>query len=140
MVSDLGLTNVDMPGWLPVEGLAHHIADADICLGGHFSTIPKARRVISTKTYQFLAMRKAVIVGDNEATRELLVSGRHALAVPMADPAALAQAIETLADDPALRQRIAGAGHELFRQRLTTAAIAEQLAGILERARSASRP
>jgi len=140
MVSDLGVTNVEMPGWIPVERLADHIADADICLGGHFSTIPKAGRVISTKTFQFLAMRKAVIVGDNEATRELLTSGQHALAVPMGDPAALAQAVETLADDPAQRHHLSEGGYELFRQKLTTAAIAQHLAGIVEGAQSSSRP
>jgi glycosyltransferase involved in cell wall biosynthesis len=140
LVSDLGLTNVTMPGWIPIEEVAARIAAADICLGGHFSTIPKAGRVISTKTFQFLAMKKAVIVGDNRATRELLAPGRHALAVPMGDPAALAQAVETLADDSALRDRLGEAAYDLFCRRLTTSAIAEQLAGILERAQTPSRP
>jgi glycosyltransferase involved in cell wall biosynthesis len=50
----------------------------------------------------------------------------------MGDPAALAQAIRTLADDGDLRQRIAAGGHRVFRQRLTTQAIAGQLAPIIE--------
>jgi glycosyltransferase involved in cell wall biosynthesis len=140
LVSDLGLTNVAMPGWIPVQELAVRIAAADICLGGHFSTIPKAARVISTKTFQFLAMKKSVIVGDNEATSELLAPGQHALAVSMGDPVALAQAVETLADDPALRDRLAEAAYELHCRRLTTPVIAEQLAGILERAQLSASP
>jgi glycosyltransferase involved in cell wall biosynthesis len=139
LVSDLGATNVTMPGWIPVEELAIRIAAADICLGGHFSTVPKAGRVISTKTFQFLAMRKPVIVGDNRATRELLAPGRHALAVPMGDPVALALAVETLADDSTLRGRLAEAAYELHCRSLTTSAIAEQLAGILQTTLSSSR-
>jgi glycosyltransferase involved in cell wall biosynthesis len=138
MVSEQGLTNLDFAGWIPVERLPDCIASADICLGGHFSTIPKAARVISTKTFQFLAMRKAVIVGDNQATREVLMPGRHVLAVQMGDPAALAEAVETLADNPSLRHRMAGEGYELYRENFTTAAIAEQLAGILIRTQDAS--
>jgi glycosyltransferase involved in cell wall biosynthesis len=140
MVSDQGLTNVEIVGWIPVERLPDHISNADVCLGGHFSMIPKAGRVIATKTFQFLAMRKAVVVGDNEATREVLVQDQHALCVPMGDPAALSRAVETLADNPALRNQIAEGGYELFHRKLTTAVIAEQLADILERAQGFSRP
>jgi glycosyltransferase involved in cell wall biosynthesis len=132
LVSAKGLRNVDMPGWIPFEELPDHIARASVCLGGHFSRVPKAARVISTKTYQFLAMHKPTIVGDNPATRELLVHGEHAWAVPMGDAQALAEAIRTLAGDAALCAQIASGGYQLYRQRLTTSAVGIQLARLIE--------
>jgi glycosyltransferase involved in cell wall biosynthesis len=131
MIADLDLTNVDLVGWIPLEQLPDYIARASVCLGGHFSTIPKAARVISTKTFQFVAMRKPTIVADNPATREIFTPGEHVYAVPMGDPAALAEAIETLADDCMLRHRIAFGGYEVFQQRLTTCAIADELVSII---------
>jgi glycosyltransferase involved in cell wall biosynthesis len=132
MVTGLALDTVDLVGWIPLANLPSHIARASLCLGGHFSTVPKAARVISTKTYQFLAMRRATVVGDNPATRELLSHGNHAWTVSMGDPAALAEAIETLANDSALRDRIAAGGYDLFQQRLSTPAIAAQLASAVQ--------
>ena len=132
VITNLALTNVDLVGWIPLEQLPAHIARASICLGGHFSTVPKAARVISTKTFQFIAMREATIVGDNPATREIFTPGEHVYTVPMGDPAALADAIRILATDEMLRHRIASAGHQLFQHRLATHTIAEQLAHTIE--------
>jgi glycosyltransferase involved in cell wall biosynthesis len=136
--ADLGLANVTFAGWIPIERLPNYIAGAAICLGGHFSAVPKAARVVSTKTFQFIAMGRPTIVGDNGATRELFRPGEHVLAVPMGDPAVLAQVIEHLADDLALRERIAVAGLTLYRERLSEDVIAAQLAAIVDRMACAS--
>jgi glycosyltransferase involved in cell wall biosynthesis len=132
LVSSSRLRNVEMPGWIPFERIPDQIAGASLCLGGHFSTVPKAARVISTKTFQFLAMGKPTIVGDNPATREILVHGEHVWAVRMGDPEALAEAIATLAGDAGLCAQIAAGGRELYQQRLATSAIASQLARLVE--------
>lgn len=136
MAQELRLDNVEFVGWISLEQLPGYIARSDICLGGHFSTIPKAARVVSTKTFQFIAMRKATIVGDNPATREFFTHGEQVYAVPMGDPYALADAIRTLADDAELRQHVARSGHELFKQRLTTRAIGNELMSIIDDALS----
>lgn len=133
LARDLGLTNVDLPGWVPFDQLPERIARADLCLGGHFSDIAKAGRVIATKTFQFLAMGKPVIVGDNPASREVMVHGEHAYLCPMADPASLAEAILRLRDDAALRRRISEGGLALFRERFTVEATALALQEALER-------
>lgn len=128
MIADLSLTNVELVGWIPLEQLPEYIARASVCLGGHFSTVPKAARVISTKTFQFIAMRKPTIVADNPATREVFTSGEDVYTVPMGNPAALAEAIRILANDGALCRRIAVGGYRLFQQRLATSIVANQLA------------
>jgi glycosyltransferase involved in cell wall biosynthesis len=131
VAQDMGLSNVEFSGWIPLEQLPDHIAQASICLGGHFSTVPKATRVISTKTFQFIAMRKATIVGDNPATRELFTHGENAYTVTMGRPESLAQAVGTLADQSELRERIAAGGYALYQDQLTNQHIGRQLAAIV---------
>jgi glycosyltransferase involved in cell wall biosynthesis len=132
MICDLELTNIDLQGWIQIQDLPQYIARASICLGGHFSEIPKAARVVSTKTFQFIAMRKPTIVGDNPATRELFAHREHVYAVHMGDPAALADAIATLADDATLRDQIAFGGYNIFRQRFTTLEMGRELRSVID--------
>jgi glycosyltransferase involved in cell wall biosynthesis len=117
--------------WVPEEELPEMIASADICLGGHFSSMPKAARVISGKTYQFLAMRKPVVVGDNPANQELLEDGENAVFVSMDDPGALAAAIVRLADDAQLRRSLAFNGYQTYRENCTPEAMAAELTLLL---------
>lgn len=64
--------NVEYIDWLSQEDLAEHIANADLCLAGHFSgDIDKAKRTIPGKAYIYAAMGKKMVLGDNEANREL---------------------------------------------------------------------
>jgi glycosyltransferase involved in cell wall biosynthesis len=127
----LGAENVRFIDWVPYEQLPLEIAQADVCLGGHFSDIDKARRVIAGKTYQFIAMKKPVILGDCQANRELFTDKENALMVEMADAGALAEAILELRDDVTLRERIATAGYRTFTGRCTTTAVGEELGKVL---------
>ena len=64
--------NVEYIDWLSQEKLAEHIANADLCLAGHFNgEIDKAKRTIPGKAYIYEAMGKKMVLGDNEANREL---------------------------------------------------------------------
>ena len=135
----LNLRNVRFPGWIPFEQLPERIAQADVCLGGHFSGVPKAGRVIATKTFQFLAMGKPTIVADNPANREAMAHRQDAFLCPPADPAALAEAISELGDDPALRHRLGEAGLALYRRRFTASATVGAVQAALDRALSEPR-
>lgn len=118
--------------WVPEDELPRYIARADICLGGHFSTRPKASRVIPGKTYQFMAMRKALVAGDNSANRELLTHGEDALFVEMGDPEALAAAVLQLAEDADLRERIAANAYRVYLETCTPEALSGCLGEALE--------
>jgi glycosyltransferase involved in cell wall biosynthesis len=131
LARDLGLQNVCFPGWMPFDQLPARIADADLCLGGHFSKVPKAGRVIATKTFQFLAMGKPTVVGDTLANGEVMTHRREAYFCPVADPHALATAILELRDDPALRRQLGENGLALYRQRFTVGAVARALQDVL---------
>lgn len=109
-----GMRNVTFEGNVPQERLADMIAQADVCLGGHFSSTGKAQRVIAGKTFQFLAMRRATVVSDTPGNRELLTDRRDCLMVPLNDPERLAHSIALLCDDASLRGRIAAEGCRTF--------------------------
>lgn len=84
--------------WLPQKELAEKIAQADLCLAGHFdSTIMKAKRTIPGKAYIYRAMNKPMILGDNEATHELYSETDEGIYfAEMGNPKALAELILTI--------------------------------------------
>lgn len=131
LAQETGVDNIRFVDWLPYGELPLEIAQADICLGGHFSDIEKAKRVIAGKTFQFIAMKKPVIVGDCPANRELFADRQNALFVKMADAAALADAILELKDNKTLRDQIAEKGYKTFMEQCTTDAIGRELAGVI---------
>ncbi len=87
--------NVEYIDWLPQEELAEYIANADLCLAGHFhAKIDKAKRTIPGKAYIYSNMNKAIILGDNHATRELYVENENTKFVKMGDAKALSDTIK----------------------------------------------
>jgi len=127
LARELGGDNIRFIDWLPFEQMPREIAQADICLGGHFSDIDKAKRVIAGKTFQFIAMKKPVIVGDCPGNRELLTNRETALFVTMADAGALAEGILELKTNEGLRERIADGGYKTFMEKCTIGAIGAEL-------------
>ena len=107
--------------------LADKIAEADICLGGHFGQSEKARRVIPGKIYQMLAVERAVIAADAPGNHELLHHLETAFLIPPADPAALANAIRTLHQDQALRTLLATQGRTLYERQCSEKVITQRL-------------
>lgn len=91
--------------WVDSERLAEEIRKADICLG-IFGTGSKAQRVWPLKNYAYMAIGRAIITGDSLFSRRMLQESDFApfLTVPHGDPAALAAAIVTLAQDPERRK------------------------------------
>ena len=128
---ELKVKNIEFIDWVSYEDLFLHISEADLCLGGHFSDNPKAKRVISGKTFLYLAMHKPVIVGNSPAAQELFAHGENIFMCPMADAQSLADAILQLKHDTALREKIAQGGYEVFKTKCSNVQIAEQLAKIV---------
>lgn len=132
LAKQLEIKNIEFIDWIPYVELPSKIATADICLGGHFSNIDKSKRVIAGKTFQFIAMKKPVIVGDNPANRELFKNRKNALLVEHANPDALASAILELKDDLGLRSKIAEEGYRTFNEMCTSKVIGKQIAEYIE--------
>jgi glycosyltransferase involved in cell wall biosynthesis len=140
LAKDLAVTNVEFMGWIPYHQLPAAIARASICLGGHFSAIGKAQRVIAGKTYQFLAMGKPTIVGGNPANRELFTHKKNVYVCRMADEEALAAAIMALKDDQRLREQIAIEGCRLVTSTLNIQKLSQSLLSIIETVLPADSP
>lgn len=90
-------SNVKFYRWLSQEQLAEQIARADLCLAGHFNAeIGKARRTIPGKAYIYEAMNKPMVLGENEANRELFQEDDRHFFVEMGNAAALAAKITSI--------------------------------------------
>jgi len=125
--NSLNLTNVSFIPSIPLIDLPEKIAEASICLGGHFGSTPKAKRVIAGKTFQLLAMRKPVIVGDNEANRELLTHGLDAWMCKMDDPVSLAREIYFLYNNESIRNKISAEGYITFKHKASARALEKNI-------------
>jgi glycosyltransferase involved in cell wall biosynthesis len=74
--------------------------------------VPSLSEAQSRVVPEAFAMRKPVIASRVGGLPELVQDGVTGLLVPPDDPPALAKAILRLLDDPALRQKLAHAGHQ----------------------------
>lgn len=136
LTQELAVKNIEFIGWIPYsefyQRISSEIAQADVCLGGHFSNINKGKRVIAEKTFEFIAMRRPVIVGDNSANRELFKHKESAFFVRHADPKAIADGIVELKEDGRLRKSIADSGYTTFLECCTPEVIGAQIKEIIE--------
>ncbi|MBU6997888.1 MAG: glycosyltransferase [Theionarchaea archaeon] len=123
--------NIEFINWVEYHALPLHIARAAVCLGGHFSERGKAHRTIAGKTFQFLAMRKPVVVSENPANRELLDES-SAYFVEHASPKEIASAVLALKEDQRMRLLLAERGYAVFKERCTPSVIGTQIKAICE--------
>jgi glycosyltransferase involved in cell wall biosynthesis len=132
----LGIDNIELIPWLEPDELRRAIRESHVCLG-IFGETPKASRVVPNKVYQCLAAGAAVVTGRSPASEELLVDHEHALLCEMANGEAIAEAIEELQADPALRERLGRNAAALFFERFTPERIVET--ELLPRLRATAR-
>lgn len=116
-----GLENVTHKPWVDFEALPGYIADSDVCLGGPFGGTPQANKVITGKTFQFLAMEKLTIIGETQEQAGF-ADEENCLIVPQDSPDKLAAAIEWVYEHPDRIDAIAEAGHDLYERRFSVGA------------------
>lgn len=119
--------------WVPLADLVSvEIPAATLCLGGPFGGTPQARRVITSKTSQGLALGKATVIGaiDDDCG---FIDKDNCLLVPQADASSLAAVLRWAVAHrealPAIGQR----GKALYRERLSVQTITQQLCPALQR-------
>lgn len=124
---------------VPLEDLPAHIADATLCLGGHFGRTDKAGRTIPGKVFQYMAMGKAIIAGDSPANHELLTHDQDAWFCRMNDPAALADAILSLMHDRRRLDKLGRSAYHTFTMKASRKCLLDALAEALPPLQSSSQ-
>jgi glycosyltransferase involved in cell wall biosynthesis len=132
MLNQFELKNVTYIDWVESEELPRYIARADLGLGGPFGITGQAGRVITGKTFQFLAMAKPVVVGLYKGNDNGFEDKVNCLLVPRGDEQALANAILWAFEHGENLRRIGQLGYELFRSRYSILRISEQLKGVIQ--------
>ena len=102
------------------------IARADLCLGGPFGNTDQAQRVITGKTFQFLAMEKPVVIGrikDNAGFEDR----RNCLLVSQGDGEELARVILWCLENRDRLGDIGRNGRLLYDRLFSTECITRQL-------------
>lgn len=133
LANSLNVTNIEFLDSVPVSKIADEIASSLICLGGHFGVSEKAKYVIPGKIFQLIAMRKPVIVGENDANHELLTHNKDAWFCEMNNPEALAKSIYTLYNDQSIRDRLGKGGYETYQRKASNKVLKGQIQNVVLR-------
>ena len=119
--------NVVHDTWVDFDKLQSTvIPSADLCLGGPFGGTPQARRVITGKSFQFLAQGKPTVIGRVDEPIAF-ADKENCLLVEQADPDSLAAAFEWALKNRDRLPTIGRAGQALFEREFSVSALARQL-------------
>ena len=114
--------------------LLGQVADIrDVWRNAHIAVLPSRREGLPKSLLEAAACGRPIIATDVPGCREIARSGVNALLVPPDDPAALAQAIRTLAHDAALRRRFGEAGRQLAETVFSSARIGDATVALYDR-------
>jgi glycosyltransferase involved in cell wall biosynthesis len=99
----------------------------------HAFALASIAEPLGVATMEAMAMQVPPVVTDAGGVPELVTSGVHGLLVPPRDAGALATALRTLRDDPALCRRLGDAGRARVAAEFHARRSAEVLVGWIER-------
>lgn len=92
------------------------------------------RKVLPSKMFEAMAMRRPIILGVEGESCALLHSAGAGISIPPEDATALADAVLALASDPALAARFGAAGDTFVRANFDRAELADRYLNLLETA------
>jgi glycosyltransferase involved in cell wall biosynthesis len=115
---------ITTPGWVGAAEASALLSDADVLV------LPSHAENMPLSVLEGLAHGVAVLTTPVGTTPEILTDGVSALLVPPGDVTALTAALARLIDDPAERERIAEAGHQVYLTHLEVNRAADRLAAL----------
>jgi glycosyltransferase involved in cell wall biosynthesis len=124
-------TRVGLLGELDEAGLRAACERADAFCAPSVVDADGDRDGVPNSLLEAMSAGLPAVAANAGGLSEAVVHGRSGLIVPPADPQALADAIERLGADGALRERLAAGARDLLRERFALDHNAAQLAGLL---------
>lgn len=116
--------------WVKFEKLPAMMQQADLCLAGPFGNTFQAQYVITGKSYQYLAMGRPTMIGENEESHNF-VNKKNVLIVPKADTDALVDMLHWAMQNKEELSTIGSEGRKLYEEKFSLPHIAEQLKNAL---------
>lgn len=129
-LNNLELNNVSHQSWVDYQLLPKLIEESDVCLGGPFGNTGQARRVITGKSFQSLAMGKATIIGkidEDYGFRDKV----NCLLVQQGSAEKLADTLSWAASHRERLPGIGAAGRKLYLAEFSRDCIANRLEGLI---------
>ncbi len=114
-LQNLNLTNVRYTPWMEFDQLMEKAQNADLCIGGPLGNTAQAQHVITGKTFQFLKMGKATLIGINKESKRFdLKDKSNCLLIEQADSTQIIEAILWAREHNLQLNDIGKAGHQLY--------------------------
>jgi glycosyltransferase involved in cell wall biosynthesis len=102
-IEKLGVSDMtEYLGWKPLSILPSYIAASNVCIHVPPATSLEVNSTVSTKIYQYIMMRKPVIVGSAVMMRQFVEDNMIGLSSKDSDPEDLAEKIKLMFNNPDL--------------------------------------
>lgn len=126
-----GLNNVLFISPMPKLEMSQALAAADACLA-ILKPIEMYKTTYPNKVFDYMAAGRAVILAIDGVIREVVEGANAGIAVSPGDPAALSDAIQTLASDPELCQKLGKNGRIMVETQFSREKLAHKFTALLE--------
>jgi glycosyltransferase involved in cell wall biosynthesis len=127
----LNLTNILFLPPVPKNEMALALAGADACLA-ILKPLEEYKTTYPNKVFDYMAAGRPVVLAIDGVIRKVVEDAGCGIFAQPGDPAALAAAIKTMADEPELSRRMGLAGRMYLEKHFSREGIALKLMGILE--------
>jgi glycosyltransferase involved in cell wall biosynthesis len=128
-----GLTNVTLLPAQPHEKIRGLLAASDLSVSA-LEPLPVTRGQLPVRILEAMAMARPVVFSGEGVASRLISENGAGVAVPPADPRALADALSALTADSARRAQLGAAGRATILERFNRATVAAQIEASLLRA------
>lgn len=135
--------SAELEAWKGRPGvrLLGHVADVrEVWRAAHIAVLGSRREGLPKSLLEAAACGRPIVATDVPGCREIARAGVNALLVPPDDAPALADALDRLAQDPALRQRFGAASRELVAEEFSSARVGHEAVALYDRLLAAAGP
>lgn len=130
--AQMGLANVTFLPPVAKSKMASVLAGADACIA-ILKSLEAYKTTYPNKVFDYMAAARPVVLAIDGVIREVVEAAGCGIFVPPGDAAALARAIETLADDSERRREMGLKGRSYLEDHFSRAAIAGKFLNMLEK-------